>query len=121
MMKTSVMRQARFARVALQTASRAQIVSRPILSAPSALASTPRALAASFRPLGSSLLRFYSSEAAAHEDGAPSHAPVTKFADLASLGVDNAIVRSITEGMGYETMTDVQSATINAGLDGKDL
>ncbi|KAK4450081.1 P-loop containing nucleoside triphosphate hydrolase protein [Podospora aff. communis PSN243] len=121
MMKTSVMRQARFARVALQTASRVQIVSRPVLSAPSALTSTPRALAASFRPLGSSLLRFYSSEAAAPEDGAASHTPITKFPDLASLGVNDAIVRSITEGMGYENMTDVQSATISAGLDGKDL
>ncbi|KAK0627209.1 ATP-dependent RNA helicase [Immersiella caudata] len=121
MMKTSVMRQARFARVALQTASRVQVVSRPILSAPSAVASTPRALAASCRPLGSSLLRFYSSEAAAPDAGATSHAPITKFADLGSLGVNDAIVRSITEGMRYENMTDVQSATINAGLDGKDL
>ncbi|KAK0643609.1 P-loop containing nucleoside triphosphate hydrolase protein [Cercophora newfieldiana] len=121
MMKTSVMCQARFCRVALQTASRVQIASRPTLSAPSALAATPRALAASGRPLGGTLLRFYSSEAAPIQENGAGPAPVTKFADLASLGVNEALVRSITQGMRYEDMTDVQSATINAGLDGKDL
>lgn len=120
MMKTSILRQARVCRVALQAATRAQIASRPALSAHSALAATPRALAASARPLGGTLLRFYSSEAAVQDHGA-GPAPVTKFADLASLGVNGALVRAVTQGMGYEKMTDVQSATINAGLDGKDL
>jgi len=121
MMKTSVMRQARFCRVALQSASRLQTASRPTLSARSALSSTSRTLATPCRPLGSTLLRFYSSEAAVAEDKPASPALVTKFADLATLGVNDAIVRSITEGMRYENMTAVQSETISAALDGRDL
>ena len=119
MMKTSLLRQAAATRVALavrpaQAAFRAS-------SAALALSRTPRAAAAVYRP-ASSLLRFYSSESAAPQTdaGAPSGL-ITRFADLDQLGVHSHIVRSLTQGLGYETMTDVQSMTINAALAGKDV
>ena len=46
---------------------------------------------------------------------------ITKFADLTSLGVHQKLLDTITRGMGYEKMTDVQSKTINSALLGKDL
>ena len=46
---------------------------------------------------------------------------VTRFENLSSLGVHENVVRSITEGMGYETMSQVQSMTIQPALAGKDM
>lgn len=46
---------------------------------------------------------------------------VTRFADLPSLGVHEHLVRSLTDTLGYETMTEVQSKTISPALAGKDL
>lgn len=46
---------------------------------------------------------------------------ITRFADLQSVGVHPSLLRAITQDMGYETMTEVQSMTINPGLDGKDM
>lgn len=70
--------------------------------------------------------RLYSSEASAaraveQDVTATPSGPVTRFADLAQLGVHPALVDAITGGMGYENMTDVQSETINPGLTGKDM
>jgi ATP-dependent RNA helicase MSS116, mitochondrial len=48
-------------------------------------------------------------------------APVTRFADLSSLGVNEHLVNAITQGMGYENMTEVQSMTINSALKGTDM
>lgn len=82
----------------------------------------------SFRPAVVQALtsRFYSSEAVAERnDEATSSANgsqrVTKFADLSLLGVHEKLVSAITEGMGYEDMTEVQSLTINPALRGTDL
>ncbi|KXT16448.1 hypothetical protein AC579_1776 [Pseudocercospora musae] len=48
--------------------------------------------------------------------------PLTKFADLGSSGVlHNNVVRTLTEDMGLETMTEVQSKTINEALKGQDV
>ena len=48
--------------------------------------------------------------------------PVTRFADLAKRGlVHPAIVRTITDKMKLETMTDVQTRTINEALSGVDV
>lgn len=45
----------------------------------------------------------------------------TKFQDLADSGlVHPAVIREITHGMGHETMTPVQTLTINETLKGKD-
>ncbi|OAA58060.1 dead box RNA helicase [Niveomyces insectorum RCEF 264] len=53
----------------------------------------------------------------------PERAPglVTQFADLASLGVHENLVRSLTQTLGYDTMTPVQSMTISPALAGKDM
>lgn len=57
------------------------------------------------------------------EDGtAPTGATVyTKFQELADNGLVNAdVIREITHGMGHETMTTVQTMTINESLKGRD-
>lgn len=67
--------------------------------------------------------RNYSSAAAAAEtqDGSNQSGLITRFADLSSLGVHPNILKSIVEDMGYESMTDVQSMSINPALQGKDM
>lgn len=114
------MRPAHFARVALGAASRLPTASRPFPSAVSVLSATPRSILSPCRALSSPLFRLYSSEAAAATPGGSSEL-ITRFEDLGSLGVDPEIVNAITKGMKYESMTDVQSQTIVAALDGKDL
>ncbi|KAF2659938.1 DEAD-domain-containing protein [Lophiostoma macrostomum CBS 122681] len=48
--------------------------------------------------------------------------PVTKFADLGKRGlVHPAVIRTITDKMNLETMTDVQTRTINEALSGVDV
>lgn len=121
MMKTGVMRQARVYRVALQAATRVRIAPRTLPSALSALSSAPKALAAPSINSLASLARYYSSEAAASNEQDQQPKLVTKFAGLADLGVNPRIVSSITQGMGYEDMTPVQSRTIEAALNGTDL
>ncbi|KAK5002916.1 hypothetical protein LTR60_006965, partial [Cryomyces antarcticus] len=54
-------------------------------------------------------------------DGAAARSPITKFHELESRGlVHRNVVRTITDEMKLETMTDVQSATINEALKGTD-
>jgi ATP-dependent RNA helicase MSS116, mitochondrial len=88
----------------------------------------PNVLANTARPIVTSkthsLLRLYSSEAAqsAQVEEAPKQdGPITKFADLSSLGVNQRLLKTITQGMGFETMTPVQTQTIEAALKGKDM
>ena len=55
-------------------------------------------------------------------DAAVQHGPVTKFKDLASRGlVCQTVVDTITRDMGLETMTQVQSLTLNESLKGIDM
>lgn len=50
------------------------------------------------------------------------HGPVTRFAELLERGmVCESVVKTITEDMGLETMTQVQSMTINETLKGIDV
>lgn len=50
------------------------------------------------------------------------HVPVTRFAELLERGmVCDSVVKTITEDMGLETMTQVQSMTINETLKGIDV
>ncbi len=50
------------------------------------------------------------------------HGPVTRFEDLAERGmVCQNVVNTITKEMGLETMTQVQSMTINESLKGQDM
>lgn len=66
--------------------------------------------------------RNYSSAAAAEaQDGSNQSGLITRFADLSSLGVHPNILKSIVDDMGYESMTDVQSMSINPALQGKDM
>ena len=52
----------------------------------------------------------------------PSELPVTKFAELQDRGlVCKTIVKTLTSQMGLETMTEVQSRTINETLKGIDV
>ncbi|KJR82226.1 uncharacterized protein SPSK_03132 [Sporothrix schenckii 1099-18] len=46
---------------------------------------------------------------------------VTKFSDLERVGVHKNLVRSLTQGLGYETMTSVQSMAMEPALIGKDI
>jgi len=110
-MKTSLLRQAAVSRVAF-AARPARMPFRASLAI--------RAAAPVHRPV-SSLLRFYSSESAVPESAVEHQEPVTRFEDLPRLGVHERIVRSITKGMKYENMTDVQSMTVNSALAGKDV
>ncbi|TKA82081.1 hypothetical protein B0A49_00234 [Cryomyces minteri] len=55
-------------------------------------------------------------------DGAAAQSPITKFHELQSRGlVHQNVVRTITDEMKLETMTDVQTATINEALKGTDI
>ncbi|KAH8680897.1 P-loop containing nucleoside triphosphate hydrolase protein [Xylariales sp. PMI_506] len=71
--------------------------------------------------------RLYLSEATAEQSENNASEPgnssetIKRFSELGTLGVHPTIVRSITEGMRYEDMTDVQSLTINPALRGLDL
>lgn len=50
------------------------------------------------------------------------HGPVTKFKDLAEQGlVSRTVVDTLTKDMGLETMTQVQSLTLNESLKGTDM
>ena len=54
--------------------------------------------------------------------GAAQHGPVTKFQELSDRNlVCNTLVQTITSHMGLETMTPVQSKTINETLKGIDV
>lgn len=46
---------------------------------------------------------------------------ITRFADLSNVGVHPNLLRSITDDMRYENMTDVQAMSINPALSGKDM
>ncbi|KAI0914919.1 DEAD-domain-containing protein [Ustulina deusta] len=71
--------------------------------------------------------RLYTAESSAAEadgQGRPTPAPpglITRFADLSQLGVNEGLIQALTRGMGYETMTEVQSMAINPALKGVDM
>ncbi|KAF2773214.1 DEAD-domain-containing protein [Teratosphaeria nubilosa] len=65
-------------------------------------------------------------QAAAAQQAAPAqdgeNGKVTRFADLERNGIIHpTVVRTLTQGMGLETMTEVQAATINEALRGTDI
>lgn len=65
--------------------------------------------------------RNYSAEAAESRKEGGQSGRVTRFADLEALGVHENILKAILDDMQYETMTDVQSMSINPALQGKDM
>ena len=55
-------------------------------------------------------------------DQATRHGPVTKFKDLSARGlVCQTVVETLTQDMRLETMTQVQSLTLNESLKGTDM
>ncbi|VUC27222.1 unnamed protein product [Clonostachys rosea] len=68
--------------------------------------------------------RAYSDEAAALQEErahpAPAH-DVVNFKDLTQVGVHGSLIDAIVRDMGYESMTPVQSKTINPALKGTDI
>lgn len=55
-------------------------------------------------------------------DNVVADGPVTKFHELETRGlVHNNVIRTITQDMGFEAMTEVQSRTINQALKGSDM
>lgn len=68
--------------------------------------------------------RLYSTEAVAQDAGKGQNSAqgdITKFADLAQLGVHENLLSAIVRDMEYETMTPVQAMTINPALKGNDM
>lgn len=60
--------------------------------------------------------------AEAAEQGTEQREPITRFEDLAKEGlVHPNVINTITRKMGLETMTDVQTRTINEALSGVDM
>ncbi|KAM7204495.1 P-loop containing nucleoside triphosphate hydrolase protein [Naviculisporaceae sp. PSN 640] len=117
-MRTSILRHAGLCRVALGLgARRVQPAFRVVASA----ASTSHFVQSDRSRFAPSvqLSRFYSAEASAEARAAPGE--ITKFRDMESLGVHEKLIQAVVGGMGYEDMTQVQSATIKPGLEGKDL
>ncbi|KAI8963810.1 DEAD-domain-containing protein [Daldinia sp. FL1419] len=125
MFKSSMQRHARLGNLArrqLSTVVSQQIRTRPVVASYQRLAQTER----QFIPLRQIAVRLYSQESAAAyatqtDDSPASIYNVTRFEDLSKLGVHERIVRAITVDMGYDTMTEVQSLTINPALKGVDL
>ncbi|KAI0111902.1 DEAD-domain-containing protein [Daldinia grandis] len=125
MLKSSLQRHARLGNLArrqLSTLVSQQIRSRPVVASCQMLAQRERHLI----PLRQIALRLYSQESAAAyatqtDDSPASIYNVTRFEDLSKLGVDERIIRAITVDMKYDTMTEVQSLTINPALKGVDL
>ncbi|KAI1142297.1 DEAD-domain-containing protein [Hypoxylon sp. FL0543] len=126
MFKSSIQRQAlmgSLARRQLSTLAARQIRSRPLVASYQRWAQVEPQL----RPLRQVSIRLYSQESAvAHEEVDLDNLPggiydVTRFEDLKRLGVDERIVRAITQDMKYDEMTEVQSLTINPALKGVDL
>src|SRR6266699_2805528 len=121
MFKSTVLRQARLCRLPAASLS-IRASSRPILLLEQIWLG--RSIVAG--PSSSQVLtsRRYSSapaETLSKEKDQTPPSVATRFADLASLGVHENLVASITRGMGYDNMTEVQSLTINPALAGKDL
>ncbi|KAL0944374.1 dead box RNA helicase [Colletotrichum truncatum] len=78
-------------------------------------------------PVSINAFRLYSTEAAAVASEQTAEEPkqdsgaLSRFEDLRTLGVHNNLVDSITKGLKYDTMTDVQSKTIEPALKGMDM
>lgn len=126
MFRSSIQRQVRLgssARRQLSTLALRQIRSRPLVAS---YQKWPQA-ELQLTPLRQIAIRLYSQESAvAHPETDIENLPggiydVNRFEDLKNLGVNERIVRAITQDMGYETMTEVQALTINPALKGTDL
>lgn len=126
MFRTAVLRAARLSRVA--TVSKAGVTGLgPVLRVSGASRVASLGMVMPMMAQLAAKSRFYSSDAAEatekEQESEPEKAAgeITRFADLKSLGVHVNLVRSLTDTLGYDTMTPVQSATIEPALSGKDV
>lgn len=121
MFRRQLLRQARACR-GLRASPSSLLASGSTLAPRTATTHRPALLTASIsRQI---IQRAYSSAAATAEsdsNGENSNGLITRFADLTTLGVHDSLIGAITQGFGYEKMTDVQSMSINPALQGKDL
>jgi ATP-dependent RNA helicase MSS116 len=117
MFRSSLRRCATQARTATTAALLSQ--TRAALPVVRSQALTTRLPIASINKIAS--FRAYSSEAAAEQTqpAAADAEPEVRFADLE--GVDQSLIRTIIQNMGYETMTPVQAKTIKPALKGTDM
>ncbi|KAI5868535.1 ATP-dependent RNA helicase mss116 [Durotheca rogersii] len=127
MLKASLQRHARLGNVAGRQLS--TLASRHTRAPPLGVSVCLRLSQAELplHPLRPVSVRTYSyastAETQAGAQSEDSQAPrrVTRFQDLTKLGVHERIVDAITKGMKYDTMTEVQTMTINPALGGVDL
>ncbi|KAJ2989250.1 hypothetical protein NUW58_g3567 [Xylaria curta] len=124
MFKASIQRQVRLRNVARQLST----VALPRRTSSKHLAVLHRTSQPALQHLVPRLVfsRLYTAQSAAVQanqeaESAVSSASVTQFAELSQLGVDKHLIAALTEGMGYDTMTEVQSMTINPALKGTDM
>ncbi|RGP73501.1 putative dead-box precursor cyt-19 [Fusarium sporotrichioides] len=117
MFRSSLRRCATQARTATTAALFSQ--TRAALPVARCQALTTRLPIASINKIAS--FRAYSSEAAAEQtqSAAADVEPEVRFAELE--GVDQSLIRTIIQDMGYETMTPVQAKTIKPALKGTDI
>lgn len=130
MLKSALSRQSRLCRLPatarpLQLASQIptrSLVSRSTRLRTSAIANhgLPGLWIRSYSAVGNATAHAQEAESST-EGVAAAGGPITRFENLDSLGVHSNVVRSITQGMKYETMSQVQSMTIQPALSGKDM
>lgn len=92
-----------------------------IRSSQSTLQVTTRLSALSPRWYSAATEAVASEQPAASESEATTPSNPTRFDELAALGVHPNLIKNITHGMGYATMSEVQSQTITPALNGTDL
>lgn len=105
-------------RLAIQQASLLQSIERPSTTI---LKNTTRFFSSS--PRRWEAYSEQAAEAPAAEDStdATTAPTITRFDELTQLDVHETLIRNITKGFGYETMSPVQAATISPALKGMDL
>lgn len=104
-------------------ATRSALRSTSLVSPHAVFSSARIAPLLSIRAFQSSV-RLAGVEAAATEASQPVEAstPITKFRELQDRGIIHPnVIQAIVKDMGLETMTDVQSATINQAIHGTDM
>lgn len=109
----------------LRVATAAPRVTRQHVSLLNSVPQSSRSTLQTTARLSNRFVRWYSeaAEASASEQASQDQSPSapTRFDELPALGVHPNLVKSITQGMGYETLSEVQSKTIIPALKGTDL
>lgn len=125
MFRTTMMRAARLPRVAVASSSVVAGARQAVMRSTSVTGISQTKLVGQTIPSISALARFnrsYSTEAAAEAPvAAEDDGLITKFSELGKVGVHENVIKGLTQGMGYEQMTPVQSKAMSPALTGKDI